>query len=130
MRGVFAVANLPATLAEMRAQCIRYFNDLAQSVNQAADGRLREFVSVSTTYTAGENDHVINVVPAGAFTVTLKEPGVMRNKWVTVKRTNNTTHTITIQPASGTIDGAASVTLTTAYQVRHFFSDGAAWWTH
>lgn len=130
MKSVFASANLPQGLADLRAQCVRYFNELATSVNQAAQGRLREFVSVSAAYTAGENDHVIQVAPSGTMTVTLKEPGVMRNKWVTVKRTNNTTHTITVQSAVGNIDGSASVTLTSAYQARHFFSDGAQWWTH
>lgn len=130
MKHVFTSANLPSTLIELRAQAIRYFNDLAQAVNQAADGRLREFVSKTAAYTAGENDHVINVAPTAPFTVTLKEPGIMRNKWVTVKRTNGTTHTITIASAVGNIDASASVTLTTAYQVRHFFSDGVQWWTH
>lgn len=130
MRHVFASANLPSSLAELRTQAMRYLTELAQAVNQAADGRLREFVNVTATYTAGENDHVIQAAPGAPFTVTLKEPGVMRNKWVTVKRTNGTTHTITVASAAGNIDGSASVTLTTAYQVRHFYSDGVQWWTH
>jgi hypothetical protein len=47
-----------------------------------------------------------------------------RERLLIVKRGNNTTHTVTIQPVSGTIDGAASVTLTTAWQRRMFMSDG------
>ena len=39
----------------------------------------------------------------------------------------STTHVVTIQSTSGNIDDAASVTLTTAYQPREFFSDGADW---
>lgn len=130
MKRVFNFTNLPTSLPELRAQAMRYFNELAQSVNQAADGRLREFVNITAAYTAGENDHVIQAAPSAPFTITLKEPGIMRNKWVTVKRTNSTTHTITIASAVGNIDGSASVTLTTGYQARHFFSDGVQWWTH
>lgn len=130
MKAVFSVANLPQDLPGLRAQLLRHLNDLAGAVNNAAAGRLREFVKITAAYTAGENDHVIQIAPTGTCTITLPAPGPMRNKTVTVKRTNNTTHVVTIQAASGNIDGSASVTLTSAYQRRHFFSDGTQWWEH
>lgn len=109
---------------------VEYLRQIFSALNQAADGRLREFVDVTGTYTAGENDHVVQVAPSGTCTVTLPAPSGMRNKTVTVKRTNGTAHTITVQSASGNIDGSASVTLTSAWQVRHFYSDGSLWTTH
>jgi len=102
--------------------------EYATALIDAADGRLHEFVSVSAAYTSALNDHVIFVVPSGTFTVTLPAASAMRNKRIVVKRANNTTHTITIQATSGNIDGAASTSLTTAYQSRELFSDGSNYW--
>ena len=110
-----------------KAALLKLVREYSDSINQAADHRLSEFVSVTGTYTAGENDHVILVAPTGTCTITLPAVSVMRNKRIVVKRTNNTTHVVTIQSSSGNIDDAASVTLTTAYQPREFFSDGADW---
>ena len=84
-------------------------------------------MSITGAYTSGENDHVILVAPSGTCTITIPAASVMRNKRIVVKRTNNTTHTITVQSTSGNIDDAATSTLTTAHQAREFFSDGADW---
>lgn len=108
---------------------LRLLREYSEAINQAADHRLSEFVSISAAYTAGENDHVILCVPAGIFTVTIPAASVMRNKRVVIKRANNTTHVITIQSTSGNIDEAASTTLTAAYEAKELFSDGAGWWT-
>ena len=105
-----------------------YLRQFAVSINQAANLQLWQFVSVTSAYSSGDNDHVILVAPSGAMAVVLPTVSSMRNKKITVKRTNNTTHIITISGTTGLIDTAASVTLTTAYQYRTFFSDGAAYW--
>lgn len=105
-----------------------YLRELFTSANQAADGRLFEFVSITTTYTAGENDHVILAAPAAPFTITLPAASAMRNKKVTIKRTNTSVHTITVTPASGNVDGSASTTLTTSLQSRTLYSDGSNYW--
>lgn len=101
----------------------------ADSINQASRGELWPSVSVSTTYSAGPSDLVIYVVPAGAFTVTLPAASATKDRMIYVKRANNTTHTITIRASSGNIDAAASTTLTSAYQVKSFHSDGANYWS-
>lgn len=108
---------------------LELLRDFAQAINQAAQGFLYRSVTVSAAYTAGTGDLVIYVAPAGTFTVTLPAAKDMLDKVVTVKRKNGTTHTITIQSSSGNIDGAASITLTTAYQARSFHSDGANYYT-
>jgi hypothetical protein len=98
------------------------------ALNQLADHGFSEFVTVTGSYTAGENDHVIECSPSGAMTVTLPAASVMRNKRIVVKRANNTTHVITIQSTRGNIDTSTSVTLTTAFQSCEVFSDGENWW--
>ena len=113
---------------DLSASLLDRFREYSVALNQCADHRLSEFVQVVANYTAGQNDHVIECAPSGAMTVTLPAASVMRNKRIVIKRTNNTTHTVTIQSSSGNIDGAASVTLTTAHQSREVFSDGANWW--
>jgi predicted dinucleotide-binding enzyme len=97
----------------------------ADALNQAAGGQLHNVVSVSASYAAGTADHIILVSPAGTLTVTLPAALDMLGKRVVVKRANNTTHVVTIDASSGTIDGAASVTLTTAWQRREVVSDGS-----
>ncbi len=101
-----------------------YLKAFAVSINQAADGRLWLSVSITTTYSSGDNDHIILCAPGAPFTLTLPDVKDMKGKRVVVKRTNNTTHTITVGTTAGNIDDAATVTLTTAYQSREFFSDG------
>ena len=122
------VTPQPSFGHDLSASLLDRFREYSVALNQCADHRLSEFVSVTGTYTAGQNDHVIECAPSGAMTVTLPAASVMRNKRIVIKRTNNTTHTVTIQSSSGNIDGAASVTLTTAHQSREVFSDGANWW--
>lgn len=122
------VTPQPSFGHDLSASLLDRFREYSVALNQCADHRLSEFVSVTGTYTAGQNDHVIECAPSGAMTVTLPAASVMRNKRIVIKRTNNTTHVVTIQSSSGNIDGAASVTLTTAHQSREVFSDGANWW--
>ncbi len=122
------VTPQPSFGHDLSASLLDRFREYSVALNQCPDHRLSEFVRVVANYTAGENDHVIECAPSGAMTVTLPAASVMRNKRIVVKRTNNTTHTVTIQGAAGNIDGAASVTLTTAHQSREVFSDGANWW--
>ena len=129
MKHVTPQPILPREMGESwQGALLRLLREYSDAINQAADHRLSEFVSVTGAYTAGQNDHVILVAPSGTCTITIPAASVMRNKRVIVKRSNNTTHVVTIQSSSGTIDDAASVTLTTAYQAREMFSDGAEWW--
>lgn len=62
---------------------------------------------------------------AGAITRTL--PGAANEgdgRMVTLKKVDSSANVVTIEPASGTIDGAASISLTSQYQSRTFLSDG------
>jgi len=103
-----------------------YLREHATAINQAASLVLFKSVATAAAYTAGANDHIIKCT-SGPYTVTLPAASAMQGKKVTVKRADSGTSTLTIQSSSGTIDGAASVTLTTAWQARTLYSDGTAW---
>ena len=122
------VTPQPSFGHDLSASLLDRFREYSVALNQLSEHRFSEFVSVTGTYTAGQNDHIIECAPSGTMTVTLPAASVMRNKRIIVKRTNNTTHVITINSVAGNIDGFASVTLTTAYQSREVFSDGSNWW--
>lgn len=108
-------------------QLLKHLGDHAQAINDAADGRLGVDVAVTGTYAAAVGELMIFVSPAAPCTETLPNVRDTKNMMVRVKRANNTTHTITVNTVAGNIDGAASVTLTTAYQCRTFYSDGTAY---
>lgn len=80
------------------------------------------------------SDGVIRVSNAGGnIVVTLNTPAVCEPNVFHVKQVNNlTTNTITLVPASGTIDGAANHvfggTNSVAMENRMFFFDGTNWW--
>jgi hypothetical protein len=83
-------------------------------------------VTKTATYAMAEIDTVL--LTNGTFTVTLPPiDSFSQGQRYTVKNTG--TGTITIVPASGTIDGAANVTLTVQYSSFDFVSDGTNWFT-
>lgn len=80
----------------------------------------------TTTYAALSTDAVVLANAAtGAFTVTL--PAVAAGLMLRIKKIDSTTNLVTVAPASGTIDGAASVTMGIQWQSRTFVSDGTNW---
>jgi len=80
--------------------------------------------TVTAAYTMSMADYCVLAGGTTAYTVTLPpvSPGVV----VIVKRIG--TGTITVAPASGTIDGAASVALGTQYMAMTLACDGTNWW--
>lgn len=92
--------------------------------------------SISSSYSALPSDYIIEVSSvASAVTVTLPAPSTAGaastfGKIYIIKNTSGaTTNPITIAPASGTIDGSASLSITTAYGSFLVFSDGVSWYS-
>jgi hypothetical protein len=79
----------------------------------------------TTTYVAVGRDVVLASASGGAWVLTL--PAVTAGRWVTVKKTDASANAITVTPASGTIDGAATYPITTQWLSRDFISDGTDW---
>ncbi len=108
---------------------LQTLREFAEAINQAAAGDLYPFVQATGSYSAGPSDSVIYIAPSGTCQITLPAASEVKGRMYYVKRSNNTTHTVTIAATGGNIDGAASTTLTTAYQVKRFASDGANYWS-
>ena len=79
----------------------------------------------SAIYTASSGDIVMATAGAGGWVLTL--PAVARGAFVYVKKVDSGAGTITITPASGTIDGASTLGLVVQYDVAMLVSDGVGW---
>lgn len=82
----------------------------------------------TTNYAMAALDGI--VLANGAITVTLPDvtlANVVIGKRHTVK--NIGTGTVTVAPAAGTIDGAASLAMTVQYSSLDFVTDGTNWFT-
>lgn len=85
--------------------------------------------SKTASYTVQEIDGLVLIdTTAGNVTVTLPDVKYKGNRY-TVKRVTAGANTLTIQGASGNVDGAGSTTIATQYQAKTFVSDGTNWWT-
>lgn len=76
-------------------------------------------------------DELVRLDPSGgAFTITLPTAVGVGALGITLKNVTNSVVAVTINTTSGqTYDGAASgsMTMTTAFQIQTFISDGANW---
>lgn len=82
------------------------------------------FISTKTTnYTYTPTDSVLNVdTTAGNITITVN-PTIFNKSGLVVRKTTADVNTVTITPSSGTINGAASLVLTTQNQAANIKSD-------
>lgn len=107
--------------------------DYTDAINQAARGLLHPSVAVTGTYSAGIADIVILVAPSGACTINLPDPRETKDSIRWVKRSNNTSHAVTVKSPTGSINGtlgSTGVALgTSGYDSRAFHSDGTNYWT-
>lgn len=97
-----------------------------QSINRYADGYLSSVVAVSANYTCTINDGIVMVTTGGTGkTITLPAANQAKEKVIIVVKCDTSAATITVQAASGNINGAASTTVTGSYGVKQFASDGS-----
>lgn len=86
--------------------------------------------SISADYTAQLYDCVLIVdASGGAVTVTLPSASNAKAQMFVVKRVDSSANAVTVAAQVGeTIDGAASVALSTQYERIVIISDGTQWW--
>lgn len=96
----------------------------------ATPGRFLDLVAKTTAYTATATDNVIICSAASAsFTVTLPAVASSTNKTLTIKKTDSSANTVTIDGnASETIDGLLTQVLSVQYQSMTIICDGTTWW--
>lgn len=89
----------------------------------------RQLVSKTANYTATAADEVILCnVTGGGITITLPAASSNTNKCFTIKKTDSSTNTVTVDGnASETIDGATTYSITIQYESITIVCDGSNW---
>lgn len=83
------------------------------------------------TFTDGQGNKIWLVdTTSGNVAITLPDPATVTpdTKFI-VKRTTGGTNTLTVTPASGTIDGFTSDSLASKNDAATYISDGSVYWT-
>ena len=88
------------------------------------DGAYDTVSTVTSAYTASDNEVVLADVSGGAFDVTL--PSATEAVETVIKKTDSSTNAVTIAtPGAETIDGQNSITISNQYASRTITSDGS-----
>lgn len=116
-----ASGNLVAT--ELNAALAELQSDID---TRAVIADIFSITSSSGVFTATANETHIVDTSGGAATITL--PAVSASRFVRIKDNGNSeANNITVSPASGTIDGAASHVINSNYGSAVYVSDGTNW---
>lgn len=103
---------------------------MAQANNRQADGYVFAVQVLSANYTMQDGDSALLVsAAAGALAITLLSPAAALGKAILVRKTDATANNVTLTPAAGTVDGAASLVLTAAAPRALLISDGTNYFT-
>lgn len=106
------------------------FRAVAQAVNARADGFCHATRSVTAAYTMQQGDSIIFAnATGGAFTVTVPAAGSTNGKLMAFRKTDGGANSVTLTPAAGQINGAASLALTAASPRAVLASDGTNYYT-
>jgi hypothetical protein len=91
--------------------------------------RKRDFLrSINSNYTAVDADALLVDASSGAIAITLPEIALAAR--VIVKKTDASINTVTVAtPGSETIDGSASLTISSQNEAYSLISDGENWYT-
>ena len=108
---------------------ISILREIETTVNRHVDGRLFPVTSITADYTATDNDALILAdATSAAITVTLRPADQSKEKFVIVKKTDNSVNAVTIDgDGSETIDGATTVALSSQWDFKGIMSNGTAW---
>lgn len=103
---------------------------IAQANNRRADGFVFGTQVLSANYTMQEGDSVLMVSAAGgARAITLLAPAAALGKLIAVRKTEGGANNVTLTPATGLINGAATLVLTAAAPGAVLASDGTNYFT-
>lgn len=102
-------------------------NALQVLINDLAERRTYNTTDTTVTVADEGGTYLVDTT-AGNVTVNLPNADVIMGDPIIIKRITGGVNTLTIQPGSGNIDGAATKTLTTQYEVVTLQSDGTDFW--
>ena len=103
-----------------------FYGDGSNLTNVSATGLEETVQSISSTGTINMNSglQILVDVSAGGFTLTLPSAGSVEGKILKIKKKNNSTNVLTLDTASGNIDGASSIQLESGFAAVNIISDG------
>ena len=117
--------RLPMDGSKLTTRLYEVLRLVAQANNRRADGFIASGVSQSATYTMQQGESVVFMSAAGgARTVNIPSAAEAAGKFIAVRKTEGGASNVTVQAASGNINGAASATLTAAAPSILLVSDG------
>lgn len=120
---VRTVAELDRFFASIRGPWV-----CADRLTTRAGRRVKITLVTAATYTVLDADDVVDVNRAGAVTLTLPaSPDSGQRHFIHDSSGAAATNNITIQPAAGDINGAASVVISTNYARRIVIYNGTQW---
>jgi hypothetical protein len=101
---------------------------VANAVNPLLAG-IKNGVTKTAAHTVAEDDDVVLCdATGGAFTVTLPKAGLFTGKQVIIKKIDASANAVTIDGnGAETIDGAATVAMSTQYESRTLFAGSTGW---
>lgn len=118
--------NAPIRQGSWDNAWVNWFTTITRMVQT---GTLYPTRSVSMSVSAVLSDSIILAdASAGALTVTLPNPATTKDKRFVIKKTDSGGNAVTVSPASGLIDGAATYDVTLALGSVDVVSDGANYW--
>jgi len=122
--GDIFVASGSAGLIDIQAAA--FYGDGSNLTNVSATGLEETVQSISSAGTINMNSglQVLVDVSAGGFTLTLPSAGSVEGKILKIKKKNNSTNVLTLDTASGNIDGASSIQLESGFAAVNIISDG------
>jgi len=103
---------------------------IAQANNKRADGYVFAGQVLSANYTMQDGDSALLVnATTGARAITLLSPAAALGKAILVRKTDATANNVTLTPATGLVDGGATLVLTAAAPRAMLISDGTNYFT-
>ena len=92
---------------------------------------IKKFIEVSSDYSVHpEDEFILADATSGNLTITLPDSNKSKGMFYQIKKKDASNDLIIDGLGSETIDGAATLTLSTQYTTAGFISDGINWWRY
>lgn len=95
---------------------------------QKYESRFPNVNLITGSYTVGFSEKIINVNNSGNIVINLPLAAAQQGRTIVIKKISNNANTITLTPASGTIETAATLVMSTYLGTRVIYNDGTNWW--
>lgn len=121
--------TLDLRILDIEGQIGRWSDAGLRTLNQIPQAFPYATKTVTATYAVEPFVRVVLAdATAGTFTVTLPSAYARAGQQPLFVKRTSAANNVTVASAGGTIDGAATQSLTSQYAVQAYVSDGSVWW--